>query len=194
MRDWRRITPVVPGEGSNPFWYMTVAQFQLGIRTLQEEAGLILPYGVLPASRPGGFVEAVCTSWARWRTYEWNPPEFMAPTAELLQEFGDTDAAASDKPTWAAIRTACDRAAPGERRRDLLNETRDEARARITAAYAADDWDDEIQRRLAGRNTAEQDAERERLRTRFQTLKRRYEAMSLDDLLAFDPADDAHWK
>ena len=76
MRDWRDITPVEPQEGSNPFWYMTIEQFDIGLEELVRE-GLIPPYRVAPGSRPGGRVDAICTSWARWRTYEWNPPEFL---------------------------------------------------------------------------------------------------------------------
>ena len=150
--------------------------------------GFRLPHGVMPGSYPGG-VDPDFTQ-AEWLDYGWNP----VPGMDHLPGTAGFDPEASAKFSWRQLVWADGQGELRERRRDLLNETREEARARITAAYAADDWDDEVRRRLAGRNTAEQDAERERLRTRFRALKWRYEAMSLDDLLAFDPADDAHWK
>ena len=105
MRNWREITPVEPiTEGDRAYWFMTPDQFQIGIDELVTN-GLILPYGINPGSYPGGVVEAVLTSWARWKKYEWNPPEFL-PEGEFFQDYSDSDINASPKPLWQDIRNA----------------------------------------------------------------------------------------
>ena len=192
MRNWQTIIPIVPEEWSNPYWFMTIDQFQIGINELVAN-GLILPHGINPASYPGGTVEAVCTSWARWRKYGWNPPEFMTVTDELLQEFGDTDWDASPKPSWQDIRKAYETSVPKLRRIELAKEIREETQRRIIIVYGADDLNDEILIRLRGEESAYQNAERDRLRAKGSALRASLDGLSLDTLKDYNPGDDSLW-
>ena len=192
MRDWRSITPLDPRGARNPFWFMTLEQFSIGIEQLVSE-GLVLPHGIFPGSYPGGVAEAVCTSWARWRAYEWNPPEFVPVGPRLLKEYGDTDSGASPKPSWQDIRAAWERAALVRGRDRAAAMLREECRARITAAYGERSIEDEILLRLRAGHTAAQDAERDRLRARYRVLVAGLDDMALDALESFDPGEDRHW-
>ena len=192
MRNWRNIEVVEPIEGSTPFWYMTFEQFQTGIYELVRE-GLILPHKVFPASRPGGIVSAVCTSWAQWRKYEWNPPEFMPVEGDSFQDYSDSDINASPKPTWQEIRKAYEVAVPRLLREGLTQQLRDECRRRITLAYEVDNTEDEIFLRLRGEYTLEQNAERVRIHAIYKTLKTRIEGGTLEELEAIDVTDNAVW-
>ena len=192
MRNWKDITPIEPEEGSDPFWYMSLEQFQIGIDALVSE-GLILPYAVSPASRPGGIVPAVCTSWARWRKYEWNPPEFLPVKGNLYRSYSDSDFNASPKPLWQEIRRAYETAKPRLLKESLTQQLRVECRRRITLAYGVGDSDDEIFLRLRGGHTPKQDIDRDRLRTLYQTLKVRIGGSTLEELEALDLTDDAIW-
>ena len=183
MRNWQDITPVEPQELSNLFWYMTIEQFQTGIYELVR-GGLVLPYGVFPSSRPGGIVPAVCTSWARWRSYEWNPPEFL-PMDGVIN--------ASPKPLWQEIRRAYETAAPRLLAENLIRELKDECKRRITLAYEVDDTDDEIFLRLRGEHTLEQDAERVRIHAIYKALKTRIGSSTLEELEAIELTDDTIW-
>ena len=194
MRNWEDITPILPDEDSNPFWYMTFEQFRVGIDELAK-GGLIMPYRIYPASLPNGeFAEAVCTSWARWKTYEWNPPEFMPVNAELLQQYGDTDFDASDKPRWQEIRRAYEKFSIKSRLSIYPDAMRHECRSRITSIYGADDLDDEILMRLRGESTTDQDTERDRLRDKCKALVLSLNALSVEDLENYDVSDDNLWK
>ena len=194
MRDWREISPVLPDADSNPFYFMTLEQFTLGLDKLQAD-GLRLPYGAFPASRPGGVVEAICTSWARWRTYEWNPPEFLPITPALLQDYGDTDSGASPKPSWAEIRAAFGAAEPEALRDKLLSEVDRQAQARIAIAYVGrPNRIAELTYRVNGRSTAAQDTERERLVAVAQDLQTRiWAAATVAALEAIDVTSDSVW-
>ena len=192
MRNWQEINSVEPGPDSNLFWYMTLEQFQTGIYELVNK-GLILPYGISPASRPGGIVSAACTSWAQWRKYEWNPPEFMPVKGSGFQDYSDSDINASPKPLWQDIRKAYEVAVPKLLREELILQLRDECRRRITLAYEARNINDEIFLRLRAGHTPKQDTERNRLLTLYQTLKTRIGSNTLKELKAIDPTDDATW-
>ena len=192
MRNWRSIEAVEPVEGSTPFWYMTADQFQTGIHELVR-GGLILPYGLLPASRPGGVVWAACTSWAQWRKYEWNPPEFLPMEEGFFQDYSDSDINASPKPLWQEIRKAYEVAVPRLLREDLTQQLQNECRRRITLAYKADNINDEIFLRLRAAHTPKQDTERDRLLALYQTLKTRIGDSTLEELEAIDLADDDVW-
>ena len=172
---------------------MTIAQFDIGLEELVRE-GLVPPYRVAPGSRPGGRVDAICTSWARWRTYDWNPPEFLPIDPKRLQEFGDTDFEASPKPSWQELRAAYERGAPVIARTRLQRELRAECRGRITGAYGETSTDDEILLRLRVGHAEAQDTERDRLRARYQALVTSLDSMALDALDEFDPRDDRHWR
>lgn len=150
--------------------------------------GFRLPHGVMPGSRPGG-IDPDFTR-AEWLDYAWNP----IPGMDGLPGTAGFDPQASAKFSWRQLVWADREGELLELRERLAREVDQEARARITAAYGADDWDDEIQRRLAGRHTAAQDTERDRLRAKYQALKKGFETMPLDALRTFDPTADAHWK
>ena len=192
MRNWQTITPIEPGPDSNPFWYLTLEQFQTGIYELVR-GGLILPHGVFPTSRPGGIVPAVCTSWVQWRKYEWNPPEFLPVEESFFQDYSDSDINASPKPLWQEIRKAYEVAVPRLLREDLTQQLRDECRRRITLAYEVDNTEDEIFLRLREGHTSEQNTERDRLLALYQTLKTRVGGNTLEELEAIDPTDDVIW-
>ena len=108
-------------------------------------------------------------------------------------ECQEADRDASAKPTWAAIEAAHAIAAPPALREQREGELRAECRRRITAAYGAADWQDEIEKRAGGRVSAEQDAERDRLRATHAALKAALAGLTLGELEAFKPADDASW-
>ena len=193
MRTWTDITPILPGEDSNPFWYMTYEQFRTGIDELAK-GGLIMPYRIYPASLPNGeFAEAVCTSWARWKTYEWNPPEFMPVNAELLQQYGSTDFDASNKPRWQEIRRAYEKFSIKSWLSIYPDALKRECRSRITLAYGEDNLDDEILMRLRGENTAGQDIERDRLRAKCKVLVTGLNDLSVGDLENYDVSGDNLW-
>ena len=192
MRNWYDIRPVKLTEELNPFWFMTIEQFQIGINSLVR-GGLILPYGVPPGSRPGGIVDAVCTSWARWKTYDWNPPEFLPSTPKSLIEYGDTDLDASPKPSWQKIRRAYDTASLADLRERHMLDTRAECRRRITEAYGAESVDDEIFTRLRGEHTLVQDAERERLRAKCRELGASLATLDREALDMYDASADNNW-
>ena len=194
MRNWRNIEVVESREGSNLFWYMTTEEFQVAIAHLQEE-GLSLPYGAIPGSRPGGIVDAVGTSWAQWRPYEWNPPEFLPITPALLQEFGDTDTDASDKPTWQELVGAKERGMLSDARAEYLRLLDEIATARIASLYhpdAARDRNKEWQVRLSGADFADKDVQRLRIIEAYGGFKTEIEAAStLADLAEIEARRDA---
>ena len=194
MRNWRDIEAVEPGEGSNPFWYMTTEAFQVAIAHLREE-GLSLPYASIPGSRPGGIVDAVGTSWAQWRLYAWNPPEFLPITPALLQEFGDTDTDASDKPTWREIVVAKNAGLLSEARADCLRSLDGVATRKIAGIYhpqAGGDRNKEWQVRLSGSDLTDHDAQRERIIEVYRGIKANIEtATTLARLEEIEGSRDA---
>lgn len=176
------------------------AEFARALDTLESE-GAVWPHGVRPMTRAvqhpgeaGGHVETVEDRFPRtaaeWDAYPYNPPGDMA----AIPEFRAVDPDATAKPTYAALRAAQARAT-ADGRDDALLRLSDECRRRISAAYGASDWADEIERRLAARHTAAQDAERDRLRTRHAAVKAWIldPARTAPELAAFDPTDAAHW-
>ena len=170
---------------------MTIEQFDIGIGQLVRE-GLVPPYRVAPGSRPGGRVDAICTSWARWRTYDWNPPEFLPTDDRRLQEYGDTDFDASPKPSWREIRDAYDRAAPVRAREQLRETVRAEEGRRICVSYVSDqDVPQTVQNeilyrlRASSEELAPKDLERDRLHAKAAALVTSLDSMALDALEEF---------
>ena len=168
---------------------MTPKQFELALGYLMA-AGLRLPHGIFPGLEPGG-VRAFPAA-KDWAFYQWNPPEYLVGQAGF-DECQEADRDASAKPTWAAIEAAHAIAAPPALREQRQGELRAECRRRITAAYGAADWQDEIEKRAGGRVSAEQDAERDRLRATHAALTAALAGMTLGELEAFKPADDTNW-
>lgn len=168
---------------------MTPEQFELAIYHLAAD-GLALPHGFIPGTEPGG-VRPIADQ-AAWDFYQWNPPEHLVGVAGF-EDYQEADPAAGVKPTWAAIEAALAAAAPVEAREEIATALRAECRRRITAAYGADDWQDEIEKRVGGRATEAQHAERERLRAKHAALEAGLADMALAALEAFTPTADAHW-
>ena len=192
-RNWWDISAEEP-DPLNPHLHMTYSEFQVAIGHLQSE-GYRPPYGVLPGSRPGGIVEAVGTSWAQWRLYEWNPPEFLPITPALLQEFGDTDTDASDKPTWQDLVGAKERGMLVDARAEYLRLLDEIATARIASLYhpdAARDRNKEWQVRLSGADLADKDVQRLRIIEAYGGFKAEIEAAStLAELTEIEVRRDA---
>ena len=127
-----------------------------------------------------------------WELYEWNPPEYL----KHIDEFSEADPSADLQPMWEELVGALPMARMGTHRRRGTVGIHIEGNRRITEAYGATDWQDEIQIRLGGRQPAGSDAERDRLRSRHASLKTWVEHAdrTIADLEAFDPTDDARWQ
>ena len=137
-----------------------------------ESQGLVLPHGIMPGSYDGG--EDTNFDEAEWEDYKWNPPE--------ISEDQSVDSEASAKPTWQELENAREPQIERELRDKILLQLETMVTDKIIRAYGADDWQDEIQKRLGGRTTAEQDEERDRLIDEHKKEVRRIKAMNLDEL------------
>lgn len=136
---------------------------------------------------------ALTPSQANYNGYQYNPPGLATAL------FPDADAAPTvrPQPTWEEIEAAYRAVKLEVQRRaalDSLDELRREASRRITIAYGKQRFQDEAALRLRGGHTEEQDAERDRLRAVYRALKLSLAGMNDAQLLAFDPADDNHWR
>ena len=111
------------------------------------------------------------------------------------QALAGPDAGASPKPTWDALVEAERAARLGSLPAALVRRANAEAKARIAIAYAGTpDRIEEITRRLNGRATAAQDAERARLVAVCHALERRIgEAQTVEALEAIDVTSEAAW-
>ena len=125
------------------------------------------PYGFAPGSNPGGMT--VITTKAEWDSYQWNPPGF-------LPEIMVPDPDALPKPTWATLVAAASAQDVVVVAAQKLQALRQDCHVRIIKAYGSDSFDDEVGLRLRQGQTAEQDAERERLRTKYAEIKGNIEA------------------
>ena len=145
---------------------MTREQFVLALahlRGLDGESPLKLPHGVLPGELPGG--DAVTFTAETWEAYQWNPPGLGAYAAD------DTDDSADPKPTWAMLQAAIAPAELAQAQRRAVGELKPLCRRKITAAYGATSLNDEMLLRLRDGETAEQNAERDRLRGLFRARR-----------------------
>ena len=131
---------------------------------------------------------------SEWGTYQWNPPQY------LVERYPDPDPDASPKPTWAEIVTARDAALPIQLREQLTQSVNAEEERRICAAYLDDlpvlqTVQNEILYRLRATTAdlAAKNTERDRLHFRAVALVAGLDTMTLEELQAFDPAQDIHW-
>lgn len=138
--------------------------------------------GVYPAGWASVFPGSVTWAIARRR---------KAVTAQ--QALSDRDPSASQKPTWKKLETAFGPAMLIVHRGRLRLEIREETRRRITLGYGEASWQDEMELRARGGETAQQDTERDRLRARYAALRTSLDTMTMKQLEAFDPSDDTHW-
>lgn len=152
---------------------------------LLEEEGLRLPHGLPPGSYPGGCDQRFTA--ATWAEYAWETVGGRFPRISAA------DQAASAKPSWAVVTAAARRASLEGARSAAAERLRVECRSRITSAYGETSWHDEIEARLRGGSTPQQDAERDRLRGRYKALTKTLGAMTSAQLRAFDATDDTYW-
>ena len=152
---------------------------------LYRNEGLVLPYGYPPGSFPGGINSEFDET--TWGVYQWNPPQH-------IPNYDTPDPEASPKPTWAKLVESDPKAVVATKKQELLNQLGEEARRRITRAYGVRDWNHEIQLRLRGSNTTEQDQERDRLRAVHATLEAQIKsASSTQTLEELNLTDDTVW-
>ena len=143
---------------------MNRAQFDLALNWLRgQEPPLLLPFGATPGEEPGG--DAPTFSAETWEQYRWNPPGSQA------YEAGAFDDGASAKPTWAMLQAALGPAELAQAQHAAIADLHELCRRRITAAYGATSLDDEVLLRLRDGATADQNTERERLRTLFRARR-----------------------
>ena len=144
-----------------------------------------MPFGQLPGASIGYDVEIL--NEIDWDAYQWNPPQY------LVDRYPDPDPNASRKPTWADIVAARDVQLPIYLRQQHTAALSAECKTRITRAYGANDWQDEIEMRLRGESTDEHDTERARLRAIYAVQKIALGSMTVTQLKAFNPSDDGMW-
>lgn len=167
---------------------MTLEEFQAVFHYLVDQGEVVLPYDLMPGSRPGGIVE-IATEEA-WNAYGWNPPQYMAH----LPAYRDPDSMATPKLFWSVLVSNLDAAMTAQLRPRRLAELRDEGRERVTAAYEEATFYDEIELRLRHGHTHAQDLAREAVRVRYQTLKTIIEHLNYEGLQAFNVKDDSFWR
>ena len=125
----------------------------------------------------------------RWNAIEWRA--FRVVSDYQSGEWAiDAIQLPGRKPAFARVQTAFDTYIRIRRARHL----KAECRRRITAAYGADDWQDEMEIRVRGDATAEQNTERDRLRGVYRAEVARFAGADTGTVDRFDPADDAVWQ
>ena len=146
-----------------------------------EADGLIkLPHGLTPEWPMGTIVTNDV-----WLATDWNPPTGAAVRT--------ADPNASLRPSYQRVQFYERRHRLEAKRRTIVGTLSAECHRRIYTQYGAADWREEVERRLNGETSPEQDIERERLRARYRALRDGFTALSDDALLAFDPAADDNW-
>ena len=151
---------------------------------LEQEEGLILPFGFPVGSYRGGVRPII--SEAEWDAYDWNPPADLS--------FSDPDPEASPKPTWAELIEAAGHAERDDLVTLHIEALRQECRTRITKAYGESSIEEEILKRLGDAPVAAGDQSRRLMIWRFRELRLWLEVgASLTDLSGFDATDDTHW-
>ena len=143
---------------------MNRAQFDLALNWLRgQNPPLILPFNAAPGEEPGG--DAPTFTAETWEQYQWNPPGSQA------YEVGAFDDAASPKPTWAMIQAALAPAELAQAKDRAIAELHELCQRKITAAYGATSVEEETFLRLRDGETADQNTERDRLRTLYRARR-----------------------
>ena len=130
--------------------------------------GLVLPYGLMPGSYPGGVNPNFDEE--RWPRFIYNPP----PGLSYLPEYSAFDSEASAKPSWQEVVEADAIAELAETRSQYLRQLDTMATARIATLYhpdAAQDRNKEWQVRLSGITLTTQDEQRVQIVEIYQGLK-----------------------
>lgn len=136
-----------------------------------------LPYGVSP------IIEGI--DQAKWGAASWNPPQGWV-------ELTTPDPNASEKPTWAKMLAADARMNGGLEK--TIDRLRIEARQRISQAYRAETFEDEIELRLRNGHTAAQDQERDRLRAVYKQQAILLSGMTNTQRMSYNPSSNAIWR
>ena len=168
---------------------MNDEQLHAAIYHLIETEGLVLPYNVLPGSKPGGIVSGIAKDEANWVAYNWRSPHFLSH----LTEFSEDDTAASDKPTYASLMIASGQGELSDLRMRTLHLVKEETRRRVILAYGANSFDSEIMLRLRGDSTTLQDTERDRLRAIYSSLKATINSGTMSQIQTLDIRNDTTW-
>ena len=165
---------------------MTIDEFHAALQHLK----VSLPWAYLPGSISESAPNPARNRQA-WSAYVWNPPIELAH--EEPYQVPDPDA--DPKPTFPQLEAAVTPANLVRLRKMVLWSLRAQCQRRISIAYDADDWTDEMQKRLSGRTTTVQDVERDRLRARHVALKAWADdaARTVAEIEAFDATGDTHW-
>ena len=124
---------------------------------MADENQLQLPHGLPPLLTEEEYDQ---TSWGMLK---WNPSQG--------QEHLGVDNLASTKPSWEVLAGHCSRVGILKMKDDMLSAVSDACKREISAAYGASSFEDELQKRLRGGTTVEQDGERDRLRGRYRSVK-----------------------
>ena len=123
----------------------------------------------------------------------WNMPSPTLPATrewwDDVLDFVDVFGEDVEKPTWASLQPLMD----SEVLLRLIDLTRGECRRRISDAYGASSWEDEMQKRLRGETGEGQDVERDRLRAVCKAQVAALRTMSHTQRLAYDPSVDTVW-
>lgn len=153
--------------------------FAVGLHTLYDRGTIILPHGCIPYGIQGEITEEI------WREISWNPPAGY-------EHLTKADPDGSNKPTYATVIAIVE-----ERKYAavlLIAALRIECHKRINAAYGAEGWDNEIELRLRGDTTADQDIERDRLRAVCKSKIVEVLTMTPTQRMVFDAEDDSIWE
>lgn len=155
------------------------------LQRLQQVGGLKIPWGIYPGSYPGGQIREFTEQG--WERYSWNPPSSFSESG--------IDEEASPKPTWNDLLFAELEEEIELLREQALRDLRRECSDRITRAYGKDEWSDEIEMRLRGGHTQEQDVERDRLRDRYKVIREwlKGDTRTLKELENLALEDDYEW-
>ena len=133
----------------------------------------------MPGTAPG-MLRDLSTKRA-WDLYVWNPPEHLHD----VEGFKEPDIIASPKPNWSVIEANFEPALIAAMRPQAYEYLRGECKRGISKAYGEVAYEDEINKRLRGEHTNEQDTERDRLLAQYKIFKTSIESMTLVQLKLF---------
>ena len=145
---------------------VTVSDFQDGLAYASKQKLLLLPHNLLPCT-DGYPTDSIMTEH-RWRMYIWNPPEHFIKIGENMK----VDPDASPKPTFEEVLEFIDQAHDARLRTEAWLYMKEDINQKIMQeVYGQRSAMAEVNLRLRGGNTPEQDAERDRLIAKHKRYK-----------------------
>lgn len=147
------------------------------------------PHGVFIFGEGSGLELIPELTETLWNNYQWNPPVHGHEDPEGTFELDDE---APPKPTWEKLMLAYKSFKIPADRLFRVEELRFQCSRRISLAYGENSFEEEVKTRLNNDHTAEEDAERERLRARYAEIKAWI--LANDDLDRVDIYDDTVWE